>query len=88
MPKLNKILFTTTPPIPEQQQGGSLIKSIAPKVNPYGALQKSLDRTAQFGQVVRVAQLQMAIDQPGISAHEVAKLEAMRNLADQRARGQ
>lgn len=88
MPKFNEIVFVTAPPIPEQQQGGSLIKSIAPKVNPFDSLQKSLDSIAKVGRVELVAQLHKAIDQPGIGAHEVAKREAMRNLADQRARGQ
>lgn len=57
-------------------------------VDPFASLQKSLASIGKANQVDRVAQLHKATEQPGISAHEVARREAMRNHADQRAGGQ
>lgn len=88
MPKSKKVLFVTEPPSKGTGAPTQAPTKSTAKVDPFASLQKSLASISQANQANRVAQLHKAIDQPGISAHEVARREALRNLADQRAGGQ
>lgn len=65
-------------------KGTPHIDRVSFPTSPMDTLTKSMDVIARAQHRERVQALHGAIDQPGISAHEVARREVLRNRADQR----